>query len=173
MKRLKQAFPHKPEQGQYGDCQRTVFACLLDLDSPHDVPHFGSDFPPNGVFWDRANAWLGQQGYKLVSFAYDGNVHRRDVLRCMGMQNPGVYYILAGTSFTGFDHVIICLGDSEYHDPSPRNVNVISPGSDGLWRVEVLVPLCMTTLKRPDGVDMLVPWNGGQTGTALPPEPTS
>lgn len=41
IKRQKQAFLHKPEEGVYGDCYRTCIACLLGIDRDA-VPHFYS-----------------------------------------------------------------------------------------------------------------------------------
>jgi hypothetical protein len=162
MRPHKQLFRHKPEEGVYGDCQRTVFACLLDRDSPEDVPHFGQpdegqDEVPEGQFWDRANAWLGQQGYKLFQVAYPGNTPLHAVLRTQGMINPGIWYMLAGKSANGCQHVVICLGDAIAWDTSIDQSGIVAPGEDGLWRIEVLVPLNQTTLHREGGIEMLAP----------------
>jgi len=155
MRQHKQLYRHQPDIGIYGDCMRTVYACLLDKESPADVPHFRSDNPPGGVLWDRVNAWLGQQGYKDFTVAFPGDTPLHEVLRCMGITNPGIWYMLAGTSRNKVGHVVICLGDAIAWDTSLDDSGIVAPCEDGFWRIEVLVPISQTTLHREDGLSMV------------------
>lgn len=133
----KQAFRHKPEEGQHGDCHRTVIACLLDL--PRDsVPNFGVYYGDPDAFHKAERSFLKSRGLAPVSVGYNGTLE--DVLRTMGAVNPTAYYILGGTSKTGFGHSVIGLGGKIVWDPHPDDVGIVGPMSDGIYWVSYLVP---------------------------------
>ena len=50
-----------------GDCLRTCVACVLDMDSPEDVPNFvEDDVEPPYQWWDRMNDWLAERDMRAV-----------------------------------------------------------------------------------------------------------
>lgn len=155
--RLTQLHRYDRDKGVAGDCMRTVLACMLGLDRPDRVPHFMEDFPPDGVFHDRVAAWLGERGYKIFQTAYHETNTVQDVMRTVGMLNPGVYYMLSGASPRGTQHVVICLGDALWHDTHPDGGGIVGPDVDGFYRVEVLVPTVFSEFRRPRGHEDLPP----------------
>lgn len=65
----KQLFRHKPAEGMWGDCARTVIACMLDLE-PEAVPH--QQYEVADGEQDRfLNEWLATRGLRLVQVPYD------------------------------------------------------------------------------------------------------
>lgn len=130
----KQLFRHKPEEGVFGDCFRTVIGCLLDL-APADVPHFADGGPDNQEIVDtRANEWLAQFNLRLVDTVYEGDVgDLKAVLNCVAHYNPNLHYILAGVSRTGVPHCVICLNDQIVHDPSLTNSGIVGPTEGYYW----------------------------------------
>lgn len=134
MKYYKQMYHHEPENNIWGDCGRTVIACLLDL-LPWEVPHF----------WDKGNldgyidalAWLQPKGYNYILLPY--NVKTVDEILEIGEQlTNGMEYILLGKSALGCGHVVICKGNRIIHDPSLDNTGIIGP-IDGYFWIELLV----------------------------------
>ena len=140
MRKQKQLFRHRPDEGVFGDCQRTVFACLLDL-SPEEVPHEHRTMS-NGEQQDIFRAWLQGRGWTTVSFAFQ--CEPAEVLTLMKAMNPGVYYMLSGESRTGCNHVVIALDDEIVWDPSLDDSGIIGRCDDGFTWVEFLVPASMT-----------------------------
>jgi hypothetical protein len=137
----KQLFRHDPANGVYGDCHRTAIACLLDLE-PDQVPHFGEDFSDSEAFHHREEAWLTSQDWCAVSTAYKASL--ADVLHVQAALNPGIYYLLGGTSRTGCGHTVIGCGGEIVWDPSLDDAGIVGPfESDGLYWVTWLVPLAM------------------------------
>lgn len=139
----KQLNLHKPTEGIWGDCYRTCIACLLDM-APADVPHFydGPDIEAEREERRAArDAWLHGRGFSLVTVGFDCDL--RDLLRVMEHNNPGTYYILAGFSRTGVNHVVIACGGEIVHDPSLTDGGIIGRCDDGYHWVEFLVPIAM------------------------------
>ena len=137
MKRHKQLYKHDPENGVYGDCGRTVIACLLNTVSPANVPHFwdgqGSAREQN----EKAADWLESRGLRIVKWALTGTID--EVFGVMKYHNPGLTYVLLGTSPRDVGHVVICCDDAIIHDPSREGGGLVGPAPDGLWWIEVLV----------------------------------
>lgn len=136
----KQLFRHKPEEGIYGDCQRTVIACLLDKE-PSEVPHFGrfgADYP---MFWSDIREYLNSLGYDYVDVLFDGKTPLEEILNFMKCRNPDAYYMLAGQSRTGVDHVVIGLGGEIIWDPSLNDAGIIGPTSNGCYEINFIVPI--------------------------------
>lgn len=141
MKFHKQKFKHAPEEGIFGDCDRTTIACLLDLE-PEEVPHWGDPkVNPKEDWVKKKTEWLAKRGYALVSFLFGESTGLDNVLMTMLNVNPGIYYLLAGRSKTGVNHVVICCGDEIVHDPSLANSSIVGPCDDGYFWVQILVPL--------------------------------
>ena len=140
MKFQKQLNVHNPEAGSVGDCYRTVLACFLDMD-PAEIPNFGEDED-----WLQTSAdWLWDKGYYPVRlvFAPDPGIEslgHKNIDLMLALNNPGMYYMLAGNSAGGVGHVVICLDGEIVWDPSPAEVGILGPNDDGCYSVEFLAP---------------------------------
>ena len=133
----KQLNKHDPANGVYGDCGRTVIACLLDL-YPSEVPHFWDGEEADNLTADAdCRKWLAERGLRTITWAIDGRL--MEVLTFMKRHNPGTYYVLLGTSPRQVNHVVICYNDEIVCDPSLEGGDLIGPSDDGHWWVEVLV----------------------------------
>ena len=143
MKAQKQLFHHRPDQGEWGDCWRTVLACLLDV-APEEVPHF-NEGSPEGVRKDpvkvdvETRTWLARRGITLVGVRFNGDVPLETVLNSAGEASHGLHYILSGTSRTGVNHCVIGHGNEITWDPSLTDAGIVGPLDDGTWWVEWLV----------------------------------
>ena len=135
----KQLHRHDPDAGKWGDCGRTVIACLLDI-PPLVVPHFwhGGDraySDPNSA----CKAWLADRGYVIYDFPIKGDTWGvDDVLGYVGNNNPDMYWCLLGKSRTGVNHIVICRGDEIVHDPSRVNAGIVGPTVEGDWWIIVV-----------------------------------
>lgn len=139
MKKHIQIFRHDPANGIYGDCHRTALACVFDMDSPTDVPHFAHDGPSAVDFWDRADAWLLEQGYRAVSIPW-GCDTLQEVLSAMAVNALGVYWLLGGVSPRGTNHTVVCCGGRVEHDPHPDGGGVVGPCDGGYFWASMFVP---------------------------------
>ena len=139
----KQICEHNPIGHEYGDCLRTVIACLLDME-PDTVPHFAHDGAEGQTVWDRADEWLAERGLATWRTAYAGGT-LDEILQTVNAANPGTYYMLMGRGGGNAAHIVICLGDDIAHDPSPFGVGLRGPfpqGEHGELRVVItLIPL--------------------------------
>lgn len=140
----KQLYRHRPEDGEYGDCGRTVVACLLDM-HPSEVPHFFEDDfkvddPKKFTGLRKMEAWLRDRGLCVIRYPFDGEVTLENLL-CQFVE-PGLFYILQGESKNGSDHVVICENGRIVHDPAQDNSGIVGPcPNDGLWWIEFIVPI--------------------------------
>lgn len=146
MKYHKQVFMHNPKDGIIGDCWRTALACLLDKESPEDVPHFLQDCPDVDTFYERSAAWLVEEGYAMFTCVYEPSTKERTpelIIEGVSSQNPGLLWLLAGLSAANDNHVVICCDNEIVHDPSIRNSGIVAPcmPDDRYYYVYVLVPL--------------------------------
>lgn len=129
-------------QGQNGDCFRTALACLFD-EKVENVPHFfdGKSDDERDITWAAVREWLivNKQLF-MVTIPYSAKLE--DLLECMKVQNPGIFYLLCGHS--GVDnHVVICFEDQIIHDPCGRpagNDCLVGPSTDGFYWVKFFVP---------------------------------
>lgn len=137
----KQRYRHRPEQGEFGDCCRTVYACLLDMD-PEQIPNFGIHYGDPDAFHRLEREWLNAQGYTTFTSGIDGQCSLDEALEFTTRVNGQALVMLTGTSRTGVNHVVIVKDGVIIHDPHPDDVGIVGPASDGTWRFEVLVPLC-------------------------------
>ena len=140
MIRRKQLFRHDPDNGVYGDCHRTAFACLLELE-PADVPHFNEGGPSVAEFRLREQEWLASHGL------YDVHIACRtleDALSLLRITNPGVHCLLGGTSRNGCGHSVIACDGEIVWDPAQDDSGIVGPMEDGYFWLTFLVPLITT-----------------------------
>lgn len=134
-----QLIKHDPENGHYGDCQRTCVAAILNL-HPSDVPHFCDD--PNArrgtpQWWEtRQAAWLAERGLACATVAYPGDAMLDDVLTWTSRQSPTVPMILLGRSAIGTNHVVVVLNGEIVCDPSGNGI--VGPSLEGVWEVSLI-----------------------------------
>lgn len=149
MKVQRQLIAHCPEEGRYGDCQRTCVAAILDMDAA-DVPHFCE--PPHrpkgepGWWEERQNAWLAQFGLGTVTVAYSGEQSLDDVLTWTSRQSPTVPMILCGTSSRGCNHVVVVLNGEIVCDPSGSGI--VGPTAENTWEVQVIAAISGKPIRR-------------------------
>ena len=158
----KQLYRHDPDSGIYGDCYRTAIGCLLHI-PPADLPHFcePQEGDETGNEWlERRDWWLAEHAGVAVVDIYYMPPNMDDIeaaqlgeitgpgllglLRMMEVQNPGLYYILGGTTPDGIDHVVVCCGGKIIHNPSLDNNPIVGPISGGeAYHFLFLVPAAM------------------------------
>jgi hypothetical protein len=135
----KQRHRHRPEEGIFGDCQRTCYAMILDK-QPEDIPNFGVHIG-NSEAWGKAiKDFLASQGL-AASHTVFGGESLDTVLITQKCTNPGQLYLLAGQSRNGVNHVVVCCDDKIIADPALDDSGIIGPCDDGYYWVERLVPL--------------------------------
>ncbi len=133
----KQLNRHDPENGIWGDCARTVWACLLDLESPAEVPHFFDKGVSTREGNEAERAWLAARGLYPVAIPFQGDL--AGVMTTMRHTNPGLTFILTGESRNGTGHVVLCRDGEIVHDPSPLDTGIIGPSpDDGMFWVTFL-----------------------------------
>lgn len=139
----KQLYRHEPHNEIYGDCQRTVIACLLDRE-PHTVPHFVQNlYTTPGYDWqDAMEAFLNENGLSYTEIQLNGSATLADVLSTR-IFYPDHFYILAGKSPRGVDHVVIGCGDEIVWDTHPDGGGLVGPCSHGVWEMGFIQPLSM------------------------------
>lgn len=135
----KQLFSHRPAEGQYGDCHRTCIACLLDV-LPAEVPH---PYLNGSVSAEEANEvldfWLYERfGLRQVHMVYGGKAVLGEMLKVISGLNPGLHFIVSGTSRTGCNHFVIACDGEIIHDPSTSDSGIVGPCDDGLWWITFL-----------------------------------
>ncbi len=135
----KQLIEHCPDEGRYGDCQRTCIAVILDL-HPSEVPHFNDD--PRAergtdAWWERRQAaWLAERGLAYATVAYSGEQPLGNVMEWTSKQSPTVPMILLGTSRLGSNHVVVVMDGEIVCDPSGNGI--VGPSREGTWEVSMI-----------------------------------
>ena len=140
MLKQKQLYRHLPEEGQIGDCARTVLACLFDL-KPGEVPHFTKDAIESGNEQEATlamQAWVNTMGYTFVEFPLKTD-STEDALNWASSYIKDTLYTLMGTSANKVNHIVICLNNAIYWDTSLDNSGIIGEASDGYYWVGLLV----------------------------------
>ena len=149
MRFSKQLHRHEPQCGINGDCYRTVVACMLDM-LPEQVPHFlerVNFLDYDGHWFDGpggALEWMHSQGLHPINICIDASLGLQEVLDIFGDTNPGIYFLLAGTSKTGVGHWVICKNNEIVWDPSLGNVGIVGPPPEGPWEIEFYISVLMT-----------------------------
>lgn len=150
MKYHKQAFLHDPENGVFGDCYRTVLACLLDMERD-DVPHFVNTM--NYQQWEQAvqpkyDAWLSEHGVMELAIPITGDLD--SVLEMQKSRGTHGYPCqLTGTSRTGCNHVVIVQDGKIIHDPSLTGSGIVGPCDDGYFWLTWIIPARHPALAAP------------------------
>ena len=127
-----QEFLHKPEIGQYGDCQRAVLASLLDLPIT-EVPHFlalSGNEPCD--YWDRLQRFCRARGFAYLTMpARSGALFFGEA--------GDVYHEIAGPSPRGNDvtHAVVGCNGQIVFDPHPSRAGLI--GDPAKWEHSYLV----------------------------------
>lgn len=125
-----------PDNGSYGDCVRACVASILNMDGDA-VPHFFHDNCSGRVGNDRIAAFLRPLGFAPFLVNYPGDITRDDILDMMAVMNSNVYYMLFGRTENG-DHVVVCKGGKQVHNPSWIGSPLIAAGEHGFWTVMVI-----------------------------------
>jgi hypothetical protein len=129
---------HDPANGIYGDCHRAAIASLLELPLD-DVPHFcdaESELPGADPLQVRERNWLAGRDLTNINVIYPGETSLGDVLATVEAVNPGVMFILGGTSTTGCGHSVVAGCGRILHDPSLTKTgdhSIVGPMKDGYW----------------------------------------
>lgn len=132
-----QLFRHDPANGVYGDCFRTVIACLLNR-HPESVPHFG-DGPDDGKAGERVNAFLAPLGLKLIAMPLLCAPRLLDALQTGARYSEGMHWLLVGESRNGSNHVVICHGARIVHDTSIDRSGIVGPANGETFWIAWLV----------------------------------
>lgn len=127
-----QEFVHKPEIGQYGDCQRAVIASLLDLPIS-DVPHFLKEASGDaGLYWEMLQEFCRKHGYVYLTIpAISGGAFYGEY--------GDVFHEISGPSPRGngvFHAVVGCNGGIVF-DPHPSRAGLV--GDPSTWEYSYLV----------------------------------
>lgn len=132
MKYHKQLIKHDPENGQYGDCYRTVIACLLDLE-PEQVPHIceNGSIDTDGELKNEMNQWLADNyGLSHIEFPIKGE-NLQQVLDWTAAYMNSCRYTLLGKSAIGVNHIVIANGSRIEHCTSGNGIVGPIEGDDG------------------------------------------
>ncbi len=137
MKAQKQKFQHDPDNGIYGDCQRTAIACILDMDRD-EVPHFYD----GGVSAKKAakatREWLSERGLTLFQVAFHSDTEIDKFLESLDAINPGQHFIWGGKSRNGVNHSVVVSGGEVVCDPSLNDAGIVGPCDDGFYWIDIL-----------------------------------
>lgn len=135
MRAQRQLIQHDPDNGKHGDCHRTCWAVIFDL-NPEDVPHFCDG---DVIDWKaEERAWLASRGLAPVTIGYN-NAGLDLILTTLAYASPGVPCILGGKSSLGCNHSVVVLDGEIFCDPSGNGI--VGPMSDGFWWITFAAPL--------------------------------
>jgi hypothetical protein len=138
IKKQRQRFRHKPDEGTFGDCHRTAVACLFNIDAD-TVPHFGDGLPEPAEFNRRIDVWLAERNLRQVTVPFTCDFH--ELMVAMGQISPNVPYLLGGTSSTGVNHTVVCINSEIVCDPSQTDAGIMGPMDDGTYQVTFFCPI--------------------------------
>lgn len=124
------------ENGSFGDCVRACVASIIEMDS-EKVPHFFHDNCDGHTGNIRIAEFLRPLGLAPFLVNYDGSISRQELMDMMHVLNRDTYYLLFGRTNSG-DHVVVCRGGTQAHDPAWLASPLVGPGSHGHWSVMVI-----------------------------------
>ena len=130
---------HEPERGNYGDCLRASFACILNKPRVEDVPHFYHDGCSAEVGTQRIEEYLKSENLGLLMLHFPGDLQIEHVTGALGLQNPDLLYLLFGRNKYDEQHVVIYKGIEKIHDVAWYQSSM-RPGKNGLWTIATIVP---------------------------------
>lgn len=141
MRPQKQKFRHEPEKGIFGDCYRTCFAILLDLDA-EEVPHFcEKGLLPSGEQDRLMKEWLGtQHGLMMATVPFFGKeTPPQSIYDTLDAHSPGILFILSGWGRSNVNHCVVASGKGIVCDPSLTGSGIIGPCDDDFYWVTFLI----------------------------------
>jgi hypothetical protein len=113
------------------DCFRTCIACLLDYDSPEDVPDWYRDVPPGDTVPDsiiaKQDGWFAERGLRLIETRFS-DTDPGAIIGGVGHLHPGLPFILVGMGSREQPHAAIYNGAGLLHDPWPSVESGVVPG---------------------------------------------
>lgn len=141
MKFHKQLFLHDPENGVWGDCYRTCIACILNLNSPEEVPHENRDVT-DVEQWELIDNWLRPRGLLRITIPINGDAGVEAALASgtYWVRNA-VPFIFSGASRRGTCHAVVAQDGRIVHDPAWYDASVVGPERSGFMWVEYFVRL--------------------------------
>lgn len=144
MKLQKQKYLHDPENGTWGDCDRTAVACILGYDRD-EVPHFfeGLSKEPGGSeikeAYRKREKWLAERGIEKITLTYESEDFEH-LLRAVSNNNPGRPFLFTGGSRNGTGHVVICRSAEIIWDPAIDDSGIVGPHPvSGVYTIEFLI----------------------------------
>ena len=132
----KQLYGVNDPSGHWGDCGRTVIACLLDM-RPEDVPHFWDEPHEGRNIRAEVSEWLAERGIEVWYVPVHGDHTLDEIMWWMRVYNPGKTWVLQGKSRNDTDHVVICRDDEIIHDTSNDESGIIGPGAGNWYWIEI------------------------------------
>lgn len=134
----KQKIKHDPENGAWGDCGRTAYASILNLEV-EAVPHFFDNDRKGPEVEAEIDAFLASHGLARINLVTPQTPAQ--FMEYMGGLNPDLYYILTVGSPRA-DHAIVCQGGRVVCDPAsyPEGTEWKVTSNGDTW-CEILVPL--------------------------------
>ena len=140
----KQIFRHDPDNGGWGDCYRTAWACLLDLE-PKEVPHFCDQGRGDKESDRLLKEWLAARGLTYFRVLFGGDLEVQKILDTVMLCNPGTFALLSGESRNGTNHIVIIRDGEIVHDPAQDDSGITGPCDNGYFEVMVPVPLAISS----------------------------
>lgn len=139
----KQTIVHDPANGKYGDCTRTVIACILNKSTVEEVPNFNeglrSQNQEDGIIFERRIAdYLKTEGYGVFKIIYQSPLP--EVLHALKVMSPDIAIILDGGTAKDTDHSVIVYNGEVAHNPNDHDIVRPLIGTN-MFQVSVLVPL--------------------------------
>jgi hypothetical protein len=128
---------HDPSNGQFGDCVRTCWAAILDMDAK-DVPHFVALSHETGrPAWEFTVEFLTGLGYYPITQVFVPDDRPPGFLmKAVSQNHPGLCWIFSGRSRAGSDHGVVVCDGRIVCDPSGNGI--VGPMSDGYYWAEFL-----------------------------------
>lgn len=148
------------KQAAQNDCYSACVATILGLDLA-DVPKFYPDAAaamPPGVtrvpkVYDTIREWAWRRG--LAPLIMLARVDLAYLLHHSERLNPGIPYILSGTSIFGTGHSVVACHGRIIHEPmpgfGPEDGGIVAPGEDGQYEVTYFVTLPAWASATPPG----------------------
>lgn len=135
MKFQHQLIRHDPDNGHWGDCARAAIAGLLQRPLV-EVPHFNLHNMAGRSQSDAFRAWLKPYNLTLFETAFEPDLE--GLFQLMDSLNPGLLYILSGTSPRGRNHAVLARGDNFVFDPHPDGGFLVGPSDDGYFHIQII-----------------------------------
>jgi hypothetical protein len=136
-----QAYFHKPEEGQIGDCWRTCVACVLNI-SKELIPHYYQEFWMGTVdiapqVQAATNKFLSNRyGLKYVEYPIEANMEQ---LRIYITHYYKDHPVIIGCNSKHGGHSVVMMNEDYIWDPSIDKSGCVGPMKDGYFWLGFLV----------------------------------